>query len=202
MCRSCKKYLIYNKIECQNYLRRSIFKGVVKKMNININKNLSQMKKYREIYFFVFLNAFLIFCDQIVKLIIENNMNLHDSFAALGFFRITYVQNYGAAFSILSGQKIVLIVITLLIISFLIAFFIKKQIKDLLYIVSIVMVTAGGIGNLIDRIFRGYVVDYFDIKIWPFDDFAIFNFADCLVVVGAIIFAIKFIISEFFHTKT
>ena len=128
-------------------------------------------------------------------------MNLHDSFAALGFLRITYVQNYGAAFSILSGQKIVLIVITLLIISFLIAFFIKKQIKDLVYIVSIVMVTAGGIGNLIDRIFRGYVVDYFDIGIWPFDDFAIFNFADCLVVVGAIVFAIKFIISEFFHNK-
>lgn len=168
---------------------------------MNSNKNFNQIKQYKEIYLFSFLNIFLILFDQIIKWIIENTMNLHDSFAALGFLRITYLQNYGAAFSILSGQKIILIIITLLIISFLIVFFIKKQIKDLLYVVSIVMVTAGGIGNLIDRIFRGYVVDYFDVTIWPFDDFAIFNFADCLVVVGIIIFAIKFIINEFVHNK-
>lgn len=168
---------------------------------MDMSKNFSQMKKYKEIYLFSFFNIFLILFDQIIKWVIENNMNLHDSFVALGFLRITYLQNYGAAFSILSGQKMILIIITLLIISFLIVFFVKKQIKDLLYIVSIVMVTSGGIGNLIDRIFRGYVVDYFDVTIWPFDDFAIFNFADCLVVVGIIIFAIKFIINEFVHNK-
>lgn len=168
---------------------------------MDMNKNFNQIKQYKRIYLFSFLNIFLILFDQVIKWVIENNMNLHDSFFALGFLRITYLQNYGAAFSILSGQKIILIIVTLLIISLLIVFFIKKQIKDLLYMVSIAMVTSGGIGNLIDRIFRGYVVDYFDVTIWPLDDFAIFNFADCLVVIGTIIFAIKFIINEFFRDK-
>ena len=153
-------------------------------------------------YFFVFLNVFLILFDQIIKYVVEINMNLHDSFIVVAdFLRITYVQNYGAAFSILSGQKIILIVITLLIISFLIAFVIKKKIKDLFYLISIIMITSGGIGNLIDRIFRGYVVDYFDVTFWPFNDFAIFNFADCLVVVGTVIFVIKFIINELVHNR-
>lgn len=171
-------------------------------MNKNVVNFWDKVKKYKTMCFFAFLNVFLILFDQIIKFVTERNMNLHDSFIVVSdFLRITYVQNYGAAFSILSGQKIILIIITLLIISFLIAFVIKKQIRDLFYLISITMIISGGIGNLIDRIFRGYVVDYFDVTFWPFNDFAIFNFADCLVVVGTVIFVIKFIISEFVHNK-
>ena len=49
------------------------------------------------------------------------------------------------------------------------------------------MLIGGGIGNLLDRIVRGYVIDYIDVSFWPFDSFAIFNFADCLVVIGTIL---------------
>ncbi len=171
-------------------------------MNKNNISFFNEIKKYKMMCFFAVLNVFLILLDQFIKWIVESNMNLHDSFIVVSdFLRITYLQNYGAAFSILSGQKIILIIVTLLIISFLIVFVIKKQIKDLIYLISITMITSGGIGNLIDRIFRGYVVDYFDVTFWPFNDFAIFNFADCLVVVGTIIFVIKFIINEFVQNK-
>ncbi len=171
-------------------------------MNKNNISFLNETKKYKMMCFFAVLNVFLILLDQFIKWVVESNMNLHDSFIVVSdFLRITYLQNYGAAFSILSGQKIILIIVTLLIISFLIVFVIKKQIKDLFYLISITMITSGGIGNLIDRIFRGYVVDYFDVTFWPFNDFAIFNFADCLVVVGTIIFVIKFIINEFVQNK-
>ncbi len=171
-------------------------------MNKNNISFFNEIKKYKMMCFFAFLNVFLILLDQFIKWVVESNMNLHDSFIVVSdFLRITYLQNYGAAFSILSGQKIILIIVTLLIISFLIVFVIKKQIKDLFYLISITMITSGGIGNLIDRIFRGYVVDYFDVTFWPFNDFAIFNFADCLVVVGTIIFVIKFIINEFVQNK-
>lgn len=171
-------------------------------MNKNNISFFNEIKKYKMMCFFAVLNVFLILLDQFIKWIVESNMNLHDSFIVVSdFLRITYLQNYGAAFSILSGQKIILIVVTLLIISFLIIFVIKKQIKDLFYLISITMITSGGIGNLIDRIFRGYVVDYFDVTFWPFNDFAIFNFADCLVVVGTIMFVIKFIVNEFVQNK-
>lgn len=171
-------------------------------MNKNNISFFNKIKKYKMMCFFTVLNVFLILLDQFIKWIVEGNMNLHDSFIVVSdFLRITYLQNYGAAFSILSGQKIILIIVTLLIICFLILFVIKKQIKDLFYFISITMITSGGIGNLIDRIFRGYVVDYFDVTFWPFNDFAIFNFADCLVVVGVVIFVIKFIINEFVQNK-
>ena len=100
-------------------------------MSKNIISFFSEIKKYKMMCFFAFLNVFLILFDQIIKLIIESNVKLQDSFVVIsGFLRITYLQNYGAAFSILSGQKIILIVVTLLIISFLVGFVVKKQIAN------------------------------------------------------------------------
>ena len=110
-------------------------------MNKNNISFFNEIKKYKMMCFFAVLNVFLILLDQFIKWIVESNMNLHDSFIVVSdFLRITYLQNYGAAFSILSGQKIILIVVTLLIISFLIIFVIKKQIKDLFYLISILKI--------------------------------------------------------------
>lgn len=96
-------------------------------------------------------------------------------------FHLTYIENQGAAFSILEGKKIFLIGLTSLIIIAGIILILMNKINSKFLMWSIALVIGGGIGNLVDRIFRGFVVDYLDLRII---DFAVFNFADCCVVVG------------------
>ena len=171
-------------------------------MNSKIVDFCERLKKYKIICCFVSLGVILVLFDQIIKLFIENSMRLNDSFVViLGILRITYLQNYGAAFSIMSNQTLFLVIITLIIIVALVLFIIKKKIKDLIYLISITMIISGGVGNLIDRVFRGYVVDYIDTIFWPMEDFAVFNFADCLVVVGCVILISKIIFNEFICDK-
>ena len=166
---------------------------------VNFRKKLEKYKIACLLSFFGFV---LILFDQVIKLCVENSMNLNDSVVVVpGMLRITYLQNRGAAFSIMSGQTLFLIIIALIIISALVGFIIKKKIKDLIYLISITMIISGGVGNLIDRAFRGYVVDYLDTIFWPMEDFAVFNFADCLVVVGCLMFISKIIFNEFICDK-
>lgn len=107
-------------------------------------------------------------------------------FIKFGDFEIlglTYVRNDGAAFSSFSGAKIFLIVLTSVMIVGLIIFALRDKQKHPFMMLSAAAVVAGGIGNLIDRIRLGYVIDYLDVKLF---DFAIFNFADICIVLGAI----------------
>jgi signal peptidase II len=141
---------------------------------------------------------FLIAADQISKVYIKaiTHSSSEDSlsFIKIGGRRIidiTYCENTGAAFSIFSGKKIFLIGLTGLLMVFCLWYWLK--IKDKRQIFSLTLIIAGGIGNLIDRIFRGYVVDFFEVK--PFT-FGIFNVADCFVVVGVCLFVLFTIIDE------
>lgn len=99
------------------------------------------------------------------------------------FFHFTYLENRGAAFGILDGKGIFLIVMTCIIIVAGIFVILTNKIKSKFLLWSIAAVVGGGMGNLIDRIFRGFVVDYLDFRII---NFAVFNFADCCVVIGTI----------------
>ena len=104
-------------------------------------------------------------------------------FGDLEVLGLTYVQNDGAAFSSFSGAKIFLIVLTLVMIVGLVIFALRDKQKHPFMMLSTAAIVAGGIGNLIDRIRLGYVIDYLDVKLF---DFAIFNFADICIVLGAI----------------
>lgn len=99
-----------------------------------------------------------------------------------GLFQMRYVENTGAAFSLFSNSTAVLTVFTVLV-SVLCLFIIVFR-KDVAKFVKIclVLIVAGGIGNLIDRITLGYVVDFIEPL---FIDFAVFNVADCFITVGA-----------------
>ena len=144
----------------------------------------------------------LIIIDQIIKMLVYANKQTLPINLINNILNLNYVENFGIAFGMARGGLIIFIALNLIIIGILFKFlFFSKEKLTKGKSFCLTMICAGGIGNLIDRIFRGYVVDYFDVTIWPFDDFAIFNFADCLVVVGIIIFAIKFIINEFVHNK-
>ena len=103
-------------------------------------------------------------------------------------FSLTYVENRGAAFGILQNQRWFLIILPILIISVAIIFLIKNRNESLLSRISLAIILGGAIGNLLDRIFRTYVVDMFE---FTFIQFPVFNVADMAVVCGTIILALQ-----------
>ena len=121
--------------------------------------------------------------DQIIKYFVELNLKPVQSISVLNnVLEWDYVQNTGAAFGAFSEKTTLLSVITGIIIIIGIAALVAKKIKNKYLAVTAVMIIAGGLGNLVDRIWRGYVVDYIRVL---FIDFPVFNFADILVTCGA-----------------
>lgn len=105
-------------------------------------------------------------------------------------FHLTYIENRGAAFSIFEGKIPFLIILTGVLIAALIFFVSTGKVKSNYLLWSLTLIIGGGIGNIVDRIFRGYVVDYLDFRLI---NFAVFNFADCCVVIGTILVLIYII---------
>lgn len=137
---------------------------------------------------YLLLSAVLVGVDQLLKWLVTLSMQPFESNVLLpGILRITYVQNTGAAFSLLEGSTVLLAVLTGIALIAAIFLMVSGRIEKTSYLIPVSMLIGGGIGNLLDRIVRGYVIDYIDVSFWPFDSFAIFNFADCLVVIGTIL---------------
>lgn len=121
--------------------------------------------------------------DQIIKFFVERDLQpVGEKVFIEGFIGWQYVRNTGAAFGSFSNNTMLLTVFTSVLLLAGIAALLMGKIKNKFYRVCAVIVIAGGLGNLIDRIFRGFVVDYIEVQ---FVDFAVFNFADILVTCGA-----------------
>lgn len=114
------------------------------------------------------------------------------------FIGFNYVHNYGAGFSILSGKVDFLIIITSIALLVVALGIVLKKFDNKVDEISFVLILAGGIGNLIDRVVNGYVVDYLEFL---FIDFPIFNFADILICTGVGLLILNTIITEFFTKK-
>lgn len=131
-----------------------------------------------------------IFIDQLSKGFINLYMDLNQSIELLpNFFNLTYVHNTGAAFSILSGNRWLFIIITLIALNVIYIFFIKDKELKKSEIIIYSLLLGGIIGNLIDRILYGYVLDFLDFNIFGYD-FAIFNLADSFIVISVILLII------------
>lgn len=146
----------------------------------------------------VVILVLLIAIDQITKLLVAGNIALGDTLFTLsvGDFKlasITHVRNDGAAWSILSGKTVLLIVIAVVAVAVAFYVIIKGKIKSRFGVISLIAVISGGVGNLIDRIRLGEVIDFIR---FDFIDFPIFNFADVCVVIGAICFCIWIIFGD------
>ena len=124
--------------------------------------------------------------DQLTKLWIVNNIALHADVPVWnGVFHLTYTQNTGAAFSSLEGQQWLFALVMVLLIAFIIWEFPKKRMEfTTLERWMIVSVFAGGVGNMIDRLRLGYVVDMVELE---FMNFAVFNVADIFITCGCIL---------------
>lgn len=108
-------------------------------------------------------------------------------------FHFTYVENYGAAFGIFQNGRIFFIILTVVVL-FLGAFAVWKHgSESRLFNLAVVFASAGAVGNLIDRIFRGFVVDFLDFRLI---DFPVFNVADIFICIGAVMLAVYIIFFE------
>ena len=128
------------------------------------------------------LIAGIILLDQIVKFAVRELMYVGESIPVIeNVFHLTYVQNKGAAFSLFSGSGFMLLVLP--VIALAVAVWYMETHKDVHWTLplSLSLIIAGGLGNLIDRLFLGYVTDMIDFKIWS----PVFNIADIAVCVGA-----------------
>ena len=142
------------------------------------------MKKYIFILIYVFL-------DQITKLLVVKNIPYNSFIKINDFFSIVNISNTGIAFSLFQGKNIFFIITTLVIICCL-AFFIKKNKAALTktQLHCLLLVISGGMGNLIDRFIRGYVVDFIDVGYKEVYRWPAFNIADSCVCIGVTLFII------------
>lgn len=128
---------------------------------------------------------FLAAVDQLTKYIVQQNIIGKETIVFIPkFLGWHYTENTGASFSIFSGHVSFLAILTSVIIVVGIVLLMSKKIKFGFMYVGITLAISGGLGNLIDRILRGYVIDFIQTL---FVDFAIFNFADCLICIGAML---------------
>ncbi len=144
----------------------------------------------------IIISIILLCIDQISKLLVVNLLTKTDSITIIkNFFYLTYINNDGAAFSILVGKRIFLILIAVLVTVMLIRYIKKNNIQNKLELVSISLIIGGSLGNLMDRVVRGYVIDFLDFKIFNYN-FPIFNLADTFIVIGVFLLLLKEIRKE------
>lgn len=133
----------------------------------------------------------VILLDQLAKYFVVQNMQLFETIPVInGVFHLTYVQNTGAAFGILQDGNILFIILTSAIIAAILIYKYRMNIKDKFLLCTLGMIIGGAVGNLIDRFIHKAVIDFLDFRLI---NFAVFNVADCFVVVGCIMLAVLLI---------
>lgn len=142
---------------------------------------------YKKLYIFMFI---FVFVDQITKGLVDLNIGLNQSISLIpNFFSLTYVHNTGAAFSMFEGARWIFVIIAIIFLNVIFQFFIKNKNLSKKDIIIYALLLAGIIGNLIDRVLYGYVIDFLDFTIFGYD-FAIFNLADTFIVISIILILI------------
>jgi signal peptidase II len=146
--------------------------------------------------YFLFILV-MIALDQAAKFVISQTVELYESRAVIpGFFNITRIHNRGAIFGAFnqSNNQVVFIALTaasLLALGLVVFYFFKTPASDRLMKISLALIMAGALGNLLDRLTRGFVIDFLDVHIrnshWPF-----FNVADSCISVGAVLMLLIF----------
>lgn len=150
----------------------------------------TDMKRQYYIGISLFITIVILLLDQITKFIVASSMKVGDSFNVIpNFLNITSHRNNGAAWGILSGKMSFFYIITIIILAVLIIFYIKEAKQHLLMQVAISLLFAGALGNFIDRVLHGEVVDFVDTNIFGYN-FPIFNVADSSLTIGVLLIVI------------
>ena len=147
--------------------------------------------KFNLTLFFLFLT--LVILDQFTKALVINFFNLYDSVVLLPMINLTFVVNYGFAFGLLNNPSLNQILVSLVILAIIIYFlYLLIKTQDKIFQLTLTLILAGAFGNFIDRIFRGFVIDFIDVYIgkyhWP-----AFNIADSCITVGFVVLMLSLI---------
>ena len=145
----------------------------------------------------IFITLIIIIFDVISKIFISNILILNKSITIIpNFFYLTYTHNYGGAWSIFDNSTLFITIVSFLIIIGIIYYLFKNKVTKKIEIVGYSLLLGGAIGNLIDRIVYGYVIDFLDFYIFKYD-FPIFNVADIGIVVGIILLLVSMILEVY-----
>ena len=138
----------------------------------------------------ILITLLVLMLDLVSKIVVVNYLELGESVKLIDkFLYLTYVRNTGAAWSILANNTYIISLISLVIIIGLIWYIYNNKINSKCEKVGYALVLGGAIGNLVNRIIYGYVIDFIDVKIFNYD-YPIFNLADIFIVVGVILLVI------------
>lgn len=141
-------------------------------------------------------SSILIVLDQLIKYVIANNLELNETKEIIhNFFSITYVQNFGAAWSMFNGYVFILVIVSFLALCFIYMLFIHNKNLNKMECITYSLLIGGIIGNLIDRVFLGYVIDYLSFNIFGYM-FPVFNLADICIVLSVIFLIIMCVLEE------
>ncbi len=139
----------------------------------------------------IFIIALL---DQAAKFFAAGLLQSVDTVPILsGIFQLTYVENSGAGFGVFADYTWLLTVLTLIIIVLAISYVVFKRPDNKILLTALTFMIGGAVGNLVDRIRLGYVIDFFDFTLI---NFPVFNIADCFITIGAVVFTVYIIFSD------
>ncbi len=131
--------------------------------------------------------AVLVIIDQVIKYFVVENLAPSGSVSVIdNLFSLTYVENRGVAFGMFQNHVWLFAILTILLIAVFIWLILSKKLEGKLFITAAALMIGGGIGNLIDRIWRGFVVDYLSLSFFS----PVCNFADYCITIGAVLFVI------------
>lgn len=160
-------------------------------LSINSKKMKSAFRSQLDIFLSLLTVFFVVFFDRMTKSFFSDLLSVGESLPIIrNFLHMTLVHNTGIAFGLFKDKGIVFLVIPVIAIILLVynIYYYKYNEQKLsrVYIVAFSLILGGAIGNLIDRISFGYVIDFIDFRVWP-----VFNLADSAITIGAVIIAIK-----------
>jgi len=145
---------------------------------------------------FYLLSLAILVIDQFLKYLVHKFMYLGQSITLLNGIKLTYVRNTGAAFSLFTGFSSYLSIIGIIVVLAVIYFHHKLPAKKYYWQTALAFVLGGSLGNLVDRIFRSYVIDYIDLSVWP-----VFNLADIMINLGIFLIIVQMIKGEKKHAS-
>ena len=145
---------------------------------------------------FYILSFLVVLADQITKLMVIKFVPLFDSIPDDGIIRITHLMNTGSAFGLFQGMNTVLAIVGIIGVFFILYFHINYSREHFFMTVGLAFIFGGAIGNLVDRIYRGGVVDFIDVRLWNDVHFPSFNVADSSISIAAGLLILDLILGQ------
>ena len=160
----------------------------------------TEFEEKSKMLYFSIITVLIIAFDQLTKYLAIKFLASVGSVTVIpGIFDFTYVENRGAAFGMLANHRWIFMVLSVLGIGLLIFYYFKYKPESRILKTALIFICAGGCGNMIDRIFRGFVVDFINAT---FINFYVFNVADSFVCIGCAMFALYILLDSVKDRKT